>query len=181
MGIKKKIRCRNCKRLFAPDYRNRNRQKYCKNPECRKQAKADRIKLPAYFTAYGMRLSGFKRDPVPENLRALTATLIKNVARFADPLTILNGYASKSVNRLISPPLDNSQIKFRALQDLLDLFIANDLFNKDARNRLLFIVDPMSRLIFIKIKLPKVSDIFSGFKFFFLTKSFSKGPLLPDK
>nr|CBX29774.1 unknown protein [uncultured Desulfobacterium sp.] len=43
------------------------------------------------------------------------------------------------------------------------------------------IVDPMSRLIFIKIKLPKVSDIFSGFKFFFLTKSFSKGPLLPDK
>ncbi|MGB5157310.1 MAG: DUF4140 domain-containing protein, partial [Desulfobacterales bacterium] len=31
------------------------------------------------------------------------------------------------------------------------------------------IVDPMSRLIFIKIKLPKVSDIFSGFKFFFLT------------
>nr|CBX31710.1 unknown protein [uncultured Desulfobacterium sp.] len=46
---------------------------------------------------------------------------------------------------------------------------------------LIFIVDPMSRLIFIKIKLPKVSDIFSGFKFFFLTKSFSKGPLLPDK
>ena len=40
MGIEKKIRCRNCKRLFAPDYRNRNRQKYCKNPECRKQAKA---------------------------------------------------------------------------------------------------------------------------------------------
>ncbi len=40
MGIEKKIRCRNCKRLFAPDYRNRNRQKYCKNPECRKKARA---------------------------------------------------------------------------------------------------------------------------------------------
>jgi hypothetical protein len=39
MGVVKKIRCHNCKRLFVPDCRNRNRQRYCKNPECRKKAK----------------------------------------------------------------------------------------------------------------------------------------------
>lgn len=99
---------------------------------------ADRIKLPAYFAAYGMRLTDSIKDPVPENLRNLTATLIENVERFADPLTILNGLASKSVNNLLSPPLDNGHIKFRALQDLLDLFMAHDLFSKDSLNRLRF-------------------------------------------
>jgi len=40
MGIIKKKRCCNCRRLFIPDYRNRKRQKYCKRAECRKASKA---------------------------------------------------------------------------------------------------------------------------------------------
>lgn len=40
MGIIIRIKCRNCKRFFVPDYRNRNRQRYCKNSECRKASKA---------------------------------------------------------------------------------------------------------------------------------------------
>jgi hypothetical protein len=40
MGLKKRKRCCNCKRLFEPDHRNRNRQKYCNSPECRKASKA---------------------------------------------------------------------------------------------------------------------------------------------
>lgn len=40
MGLKKRTRCRHCKRLFIPDYRNRGRQKYCNAPECRKASKA---------------------------------------------------------------------------------------------------------------------------------------------
>jgi len=40
MGRLKRKRCRNCRRLFVPDHRNRNRQKYCDNPECRKASKA---------------------------------------------------------------------------------------------------------------------------------------------
>jgi len=40
MGTIKKIKCRNCKCLFIPDHRNRNRQRYCKKPECRKASKA---------------------------------------------------------------------------------------------------------------------------------------------
>jgi hypothetical protein len=40
MGIIKKKRCRHCRRLFIPDYRNRNSQKYCKKAECRNASKA---------------------------------------------------------------------------------------------------------------------------------------------
>ena len=40
MGIRKRKRCCNCKRLFVPDHRNRDRQKYCNTPECRKASKA---------------------------------------------------------------------------------------------------------------------------------------------
>jgi len=40
MGKVKKKKCRHCKRLFIPNYRNRGRQKYCKNAECQKASKA---------------------------------------------------------------------------------------------------------------------------------------------
>jgi len=40
MGMIKKKRCRNCRRLFIPDYRNRDRQKYCKTAICRKASKS---------------------------------------------------------------------------------------------------------------------------------------------
>ena len=37
-NLKKK--CRHCRRLFAPDHRNRDRQKYCDKPGCRRASKA---------------------------------------------------------------------------------------------------------------------------------------------
>ena len=40
MGMINKKRCRHCRRLFIPDYRNRDRQKYCKTAMCRKTSKA---------------------------------------------------------------------------------------------------------------------------------------------
>lgn len=40
MGSIKRKKCLNCNCLFVPDYRNRNRQKYCQKPECRKTSKA---------------------------------------------------------------------------------------------------------------------------------------------
>jgi hypothetical protein len=38
-GIKRK-RCRHCSALFIPDHRNRDRQNYCRLPECRDASKA---------------------------------------------------------------------------------------------------------------------------------------------
>lgn len=39
MGLIKKKRCRNCGELFIPDYRNRERQKYCDKAACKKASK----------------------------------------------------------------------------------------------------------------------------------------------
>jgi hypothetical protein len=36
----KRRKCKHCKRLFLPDPRNANRQKYCLKPACRKASKA---------------------------------------------------------------------------------------------------------------------------------------------
>ena len=40
MGMIKRKKCRNCKRLFLPDHRNRDRQNFCKSPACQKASKA---------------------------------------------------------------------------------------------------------------------------------------------
>jgi len=40
MTRRKRRRCKHCKELFLPDYRNAKRQKHCQKPECRKVAKA---------------------------------------------------------------------------------------------------------------------------------------------
>lgn len=39
MGFIKKKKCKHCKKLFIPDSRNTNRQRYCSNPGCRKASK----------------------------------------------------------------------------------------------------------------------------------------------
>lgn len=39
MGLIKKKRCRNCSRLFKPDHRNKDRQNYCDEPECKQASK----------------------------------------------------------------------------------------------------------------------------------------------
>ena len=39
-GIKRK-KCRHCQVLFIPDPRNRDRQHFCRKPDCRKASKAD--------------------------------------------------------------------------------------------------------------------------------------------
>jgi len=41
MGLIKKKRCQNCRRLFPPDPRNAKRQKFCSKPDCRKASKKD--------------------------------------------------------------------------------------------------------------------------------------------
>jgi hypothetical protein len=38
----RRCKCLHCKKLFVPDYRNRERQEYCATPECRKAGKRAR-------------------------------------------------------------------------------------------------------------------------------------------
>jgi len=41
MASIKRKKCPNCRKLFPPDPRNRDRQRYCSKPECRIASKAD--------------------------------------------------------------------------------------------------------------------------------------------
>ena len=38
----RRCKCLNCSRLFIPDHRNRERQKYCSAPECKRASKRAR-------------------------------------------------------------------------------------------------------------------------------------------
>jgi hypothetical protein len=40
MTRSRRRKCKNCRDLFFPDHRNRNKQQYCSRPECRKASKA---------------------------------------------------------------------------------------------------------------------------------------------
>lgn len=40
MARSRRRKCINCRELFVPDHRNRNKQRYCSRPECRKASKA---------------------------------------------------------------------------------------------------------------------------------------------
>ena len=44
----RRCKCLNCKQLFVPDYRNRERQKYCSAPECKRASK--RARQQAWFS-----------------------------------------------------------------------------------------------------------------------------------
>ena len=41
MATIKRKKCPNCRKLFLPDFRNRDRQRYCRKPQCREASKAD--------------------------------------------------------------------------------------------------------------------------------------------
>lgn len=40
MARSRRRKCKHCRELFIPDHRNRNKQRYCSKPECRKASKA---------------------------------------------------------------------------------------------------------------------------------------------
>lgn len=112
------------------------------NPHDRKPFDLEnRMKLPTYFSAHGMALIEGKKELIAENLRELTATLVNKVNLFSKPLTILNCLASSAVHSLVSPPLDETQLKFQPLRELLDLFSHHNLISLDQNNRLHFTSD----------------------------------------
>jgi hypothetical protein len=99
---------------------------------------ADRIKLPAFLTAHGMRLVSSRKEEIPEQLRTLTATLVKEVGRFAKLLGILNWLAAASEARLVSPKLETDLLQDPVMQELLSLFSSSGLLEVDSSFRLTF-------------------------------------------
>lgn len=105
-GIKRK-RCRHCNALFIPDHRNRDRQNYCRLPECRDASKAasqqkwlDKPENQDYFRGpenvkrvqrwrkgnpgYSKRKSKIDPEPLQDPLNRQHADKTLNNCEFAD-------------------------------------------------------------------------------------------------
>lgn len=111
MGLIKRIKCRHCRKLFKPDHRNRNRQKYCNAPECRKASKA---------------ASQQKWFQKPENRNYFKGPI--NTQRVQDWRRKNPGYWKRGhalQDRLTVQPFEinknNANFRNRALQDLLSV------------------------------------------------------------
>lgn len=111
MGAFKRKRCKHCKKLFIPDPRNSNRQKYCSEPECRYASKKD---------------SQRRWLSKPENRDYFRGP--ENVARVQQWREANPGYWRKTQNTLQDPLIgqpavnidDTSELECSALQDLLN-------------------------------------------------------------
>jgi len=101
---------------------------------------ADRIKLPAFFAAHDLRLSGVAREGIPEGLSGLTATLVNKVSRYSHAISVLNYYAALATERagLTSPPLKTEQMQRDDVCELLGLFTEHGLMRVDPDCRLIF-------------------------------------------
>ncbi len=112
MGLIKKKRCRNCRRLFKPDWRNQKRQRYCEKPDCRKASK---------------KASQEKWLSKPENVGYFSGK--ENVVRVQEWRGKNPGYSKKDKkSKPLQDPLtmqaientkDNSDFTNKPLQDLL--------------------------------------------------------------
>ena len=111
MGAFKRKRCKHCKKLFIPDPRNSNRQKYCSEPECRYASKKD---------------SQRRWLSKPENRDYFRGP--ENVARVQQWREANPGYWRKTQNTLQDPLIgqpavnidDTRELECSALQDLLN-------------------------------------------------------------
>ena len=112
MGLIKKKRCRNCRLLFVPDWRNHKRQKYCGKPECRK---ASKIASQKKWLSKPENADHFKG---PENVERVREWRKKNpdyskrskrAVALQDPLT---GQVTENTK-------DNGDFTTNALQDFL--------------------------------------------------------------
>ncbi len=99
---------------------------------------ADRIRLPAFFAAHGMKIVSARRDGIPEHLRGLTDSMIKNISRFSGTIGGLNWLAATSEKNLLTRSISPEQFQTKEMRELLGLFSANGLLKIEGERRLRF-------------------------------------------
>jgi len=116
MGMIIKKRCRNCRKLFIADHRNRDRQKYCGRAECCKASKAasqrkwlNKPENKDYFRGKlnVQRVQRWRKQN-PEYWKKKCSN---KVIALQDPLT----------TQLLEKNKDKPQVANNALQDLLEM------------------------------------------------------------
>ena len=112
MGSIKRKKCPNCGCLFIPDYRNKNRQKYCNKPECRKASKAESQKKWFAKQENQNYFSG------PQNVKRVQEWREQNPGyskRSKKPVALQDSLNTQAIDNI----KDKSQFANNALQDLL--------------------------------------------------------------
>ena len=112
MRMIKKKRCRNCRCLFVSDPRNRDRQEFCFEPECRKASKAASQKK---WLAKPENLDYFTG---PDNVKRVQAWRKKNPGywkRKKKPVALQDSLMAQPTENITY----NDQVASHALQDIL--------------------------------------------------------------
>lgn len=114
-AIKRK-KCRHCQELFVPDHRNRNRQKYCRKPPCRKASKAASQKRWLQKPENQDHFRG------PDNVQRVRQWREEHPGYWrTNPKTTGDALQDPLIEQLIENKDNNSKFADRALQDLLTI------------------------------------------------------------
>ncbi len=84
------------------------------------QAIADRIKIPAFLQAHGAQITSKREHQVSPELREYANTLIEDVAKYGQALSVLNHYAGTAKNNLISEKIAPRHKNYTELHHLID-------------------------------------------------------------
>ncbi len=110
----KKKKCCNCNKLFRPDPRNANRQKYCPKPKCRKASKAASQKRWLAKPAGQGYFSG------PENVKRVQLWREDNPGYWRGKRKVNKDALQDPLNpQPIENNTDNVEFAYDALQDFL--------------------------------------------------------------
>jgi hypothetical protein len=99
---------------------------------------ADRIKLPLYFNAHDLRIVSSNNGAISQKLRDFTSQLVGDTGKYSRVLSIMNYFASKSEDSLVSPAQTNEHLKDQELQELIKCFADLGLLTVDSKFRLRF-------------------------------------------
>jgi len=82
----------------------------------------DRIRLPQFLQAHGVKAEAANREPVSQCWRNLTHSIVAEIDRFGDTLGTLNYLAAKADNRQLSVKIPSDKMGWQALNTLIDRF-----------------------------------------------------------
>ena len=94
---------------------------------------ANRIKIPAYFKAFGAECTINHRQPLSADLRNFTATLVEHTAYYRRDLSTLN-WLAKQAEKELQVDINRGRVNLSdSLDELISLFVEQGLCHFDGR------------------------------------------------
>lgn len=113
MARTRRRKCKHCRDLFIPDHRNRNKQRYCSKPDCRKASKA------ASQKKWQEKEENKNYHSGPENVRRVQQWRKKNPGYWKQPKLKQGPLQDHLPGNNEEKQEDNQKLTKTPLQDLL--------------------------------------------------------------